>query len=376
MPTLQAWWPSSSTTAALLLLFFAHSIQAQAPAVYNNTQSLTGFPPVRILLFIRGQTRRDIHNPANFIQCDALLSSNLSHAVYMPSSAEYPALVNGSWSLNARSESWCFVLPSTKSEAVQIITALQSAGDGAGDWAAAIRGGGHGSDDSNNILNGVTIDMSRLNTTTYDATNNVAKIDAGSLWMDVYVALQKEGVSVTGGREGVVGVGGFVLGGGNSFYTSRTGFSCDTVVNYEVVLANGDIINANASSHADLWRALKGGGSNFGIVTRFDMETFPAKNLTLETRVIGPEHSTAVADATVEFSNLDQSFAENAMLTMMMYRPDAGLIMQVIEVNTVNDADTTAFDTFNAIPTMAPSHKQSMNLVDVANRSEVPDGTL
>lgn len=49
---------------------------------------------------------------------------------------------------------------------------------------------------------------------------------------------------------------------------------CDSVVNYEVVLASGEIVNANADSHPDLWIALRGGGNNFGIVTRFDLAVF------------------------------------------------------------------------------------------------------
>lgn len=63
--------------------------------------------------------------------------------------------------------------------------------------------------------------------------------------------------------------------GGISFWSPRKGFVCDNILNYEVVLADGSIINANAEEHADLWLALKGGSSNFGIVTRFDIRTFP-----------------------------------------------------------------------------------------------------
>lgn len=58
------------------------------------------------------------------------------------------------------------------------------------------------------------------------------------------------------------------------FFSSREGFVSDNVVNYEVVLASGEIINANASENSDLWIALRGGSNNFGIVTRFDMRTF------------------------------------------------------------------------------------------------------
>lgn len=79
--------------------------------------------------------------------------------------------------------------------------------------------------------------------------------------------------------------------GGNSFFAPRYGFACDNVENYEVrlpsfakitallilpqiVLASGHVVNANAFDHADLYKALKGGGNNFGIVTRFDLKTF------------------------------------------------------------------------------------------------------
>jgi hypothetical protein len=63
--------------------------------------------------------------------------------------------------------------------------------------------------------------------------------------------------------------------GGLSFFSSREGFVCDNVINYEVVLANGTTINANADNNSDLWLALKGGANNFGVVTRYDMKTFP-----------------------------------------------------------------------------------------------------
>ena len=62
--------------------------------------------------------------------------------------------------------------------------------------------------------------------------------------------------------------------GGNSFFAAQYGFACDGVENFEVVLSSGRIINANSRSNIALFRALKGGGNNFGIVTRFDFKTF------------------------------------------------------------------------------------------------------
>lgn len=67
--------------------------------------------------------------------------------------------------------------------------------------------------------------------------------------------------------------------GGNSFFAPQYGFACDGVENFEVVLASGYIINANLYSHRDLFKALKGGNNNFGVVTRFDFKTFPQGQL-------------------------------------------------------------------------------------------------
>ena len=122
------------------------------------------------------------------------------------------------------------------------------------------------------ITDGVLISMTRLATTELDGST--AKIGPGNRWVDVYMWMNSYGLATAGGRFGPVGVGGLLLGGGINYFGSHMGWSANSVLNYEVVLANGDIINANASSNRDLWWALKGGSSNFGIVTRYDMATF------------------------------------------------------------------------------------------------------
>ncbi|OLN96263.1 Bifunctional solanapyrone synthase 3 [Colletotrichum chlorophyti] len=76
---------------------------------------------------------------------------------------------------------------------------------------------------------------------------------------------------VTGGRAGTVGVGGFITGGSNSFHSASHSMACEQVATFEVVLAGGSIVNANATSNFDLWQGLKGSGANLGLVTRFDM---------------------------------------------------------------------------------------------------------
>ena len=66
--------------------------------------------------------------------------------------------------------------------------------------------------------------------------------------------------------------------GGSSYFIGH-GFGCDNVDAYQIVLANGTILDVTASAHSDLFRALKGGSSNFGIVTSFQIRTFPLQGI-------------------------------------------------------------------------------------------------
>ena len=140
----------------------------------------------------------------------------------------------------------------------------------------AVRGGGHMSfAGAANIEDGVTIDLGGMKQVTVSLDNTTTSVGGGARWVDVYQKLDSMQLAVSGGRVSDVGVGGLTLGGGNSFFGARYGFGCDGVRNFEVVLASGTIVNANATSNTDLFKALKGGSNNFGVVTRFDFITFP-----------------------------------------------------------------------------------------------------
>ncbi|ROT42886.1 putative oxidoreductase [Sodiomyces alkalinus F11] len=138
----------------------------------------------------------------------------------------------------------------------------------------AVRSGGHASiGNAANIANGVTIDLSGLKTISV-ASNGVTSVGPGATWDEVYEALEPAGLSVAGGRNAGVGVGGLTTGGGISFFSPRKGWTADTVTNYEVVLADGRVVNANSNVNPDLHWALRGGSNNFGVVTRIDLQAF------------------------------------------------------------------------------------------------------
>ncbi|KAI9690793.1 MAG: hypothetical protein M1822_008412 [Bathelium mastoideum] len=105
--------------------------------------------------------------------------------------------------------------------------------------------------------------------------NTVTRVGAGRDWGDVYSVLDHQNLTVIGGREKSVGVAGLTLGGGISYFSGLYGLACDNVINYEVILADGTVAQVNSSSpYEEIYRVLRGGGNNFGIVTRFDLTTY------------------------------------------------------------------------------------------------------
>ena len=145
----------------------------------------------------------------------------------------------------------------------------------------AIRGGGHTPwPGSANIQGGVTIDLSRISQVQVSENRTITNVGGGARWEDVYRYLDSLDLAVVGGRVSTVGVGGLTLGGGISFFSPRFGFVCDRVESFELVGAGGKIYSdVSETSHPDLYRALKGGSNNFGIVTNFRLRTFPSGNI-------------------------------------------------------------------------------------------------
>ncbi|KAI3335849.1 hypothetical protein F4824DRAFT_510705 [Ustulina deusta] len=139
----------------------------------------------------------------------------------------------------------------------------------------AVRGGGHSDiPGASNSDGGITMNLAGLSDVVVDESAGVARLGAGAKWGAVYRELEKTNRTVVGGRLTDVGVGGLLLGGGLSHFSGLHGWACDNVRNYEVVLANGSIVDVSHSTHPDLYRALRGGGNNFGVITRFDLDLF------------------------------------------------------------------------------------------------------
>ncbi|KAL4868119.1 hypothetical protein BDV12DRAFT_186112 [Aspergillus spectabilis] len=178
---------------------------------------------------------------------------------------------------------------------------------------------------STNAEYAVTIDLLMLNSTVYNPETSTASIQPGARWKSVYKALGEYNVAVPGGRGGAVGVGGFITGGGNSFHSAQYGFTCDAVVNFEIVLPTGTITRANKTYNADLFKALKGGSGNFGIVTRFDLEALPQESLW--GGIVTYDHVSTVdaqVEALVNFTNLVHLDPSVSLIPLYTYNSQLG----------------------------------------------------
>ena len=205
-------------------------------------------------------------------QCNKLESAfpNETYTDTGSLSLQYQAILQGYFNVPDRLPPNCFIQPESAEQVSKIVTILSES-----QCKFAVKGGGHGLFvGCNAIAGGVTIDLQSMQTTTLSDDNTTASVQPGAKWGDVYAALDPQGYAIPGGRASDVGVAGLTLGGGNSFYAARYGLVCDNVKNYEIVLGNGTLTNANAQQNADLYKALKGGSGNLGLVTRFDYVAF------------------------------------------------------------------------------------------------------
>lgn len=129
--------------------------------------------------------------------------------------------------------------------------------------------GGHGPW-SRDASAGMRIELTDLADIRIDGTT--VHVGGGATWGAVAAALAEEGLAISSGDTATVGVGGLTLGGGIGWMVRAWGLAIDQLVGAQVVTASGEIVEASANENADLFWGLRGGGGNFGIVTRFDFE--------------------------------------------------------------------------------------------------------
>ncbi len=133
----------------------------------------------------------------------------------------------------------------------------------------SIKGGGHNIAGTAIAEGGLTLDMSRMRGVAVHPEAKLAHVEAGCLLRDVDQATQEHGLATVLGLVSDTGVAGLTLGGGFGYLTRRFGWTVDNLEEVELVTADGTVRPANRDENAELFWALRGGGGNLGVVTRF-----------------------------------------------------------------------------------------------------------
>ncbi|MEJ1240442.1 FAD-binding protein [Chryseolinea sp. T2] len=133
----------------------------------------------------------------------------------------------------------------------------------------AIRGGGHNGGGLGMCDDGMVIDMSLMRGVRIDMKSNTVRAEGGALLGDLDHATQAFGKAVPSGIFSTTGVGGLTLGGGIGHLSRAYGLSIDSLLEVDIVLANGKLVTASEQENADLFWGIRGGGGNFGVVTSF-----------------------------------------------------------------------------------------------------------
>lgn len=205
-----------------------------------------------------------------------MLSSLRPDLVVYQNSTSY-AISNSYWS-RRQSELGpnCFFTPHTASDVSLALSALTESRS-----PFTVKAGGHTAfAGGSSVDKGVTIDLLYLNDVVVSGDRDTVSVGPGARWGNVSSTLDRLGLAVVGGRVTDVGVAGLILGGGISFFSGRRGWACDNVRSFEVVIPSGEILTVSPTEEPDLYWALRGGGgSSFGVVTRFDLEAFPQGDL-------------------------------------------------------------------------------------------------
>ncbi len=174
-----------------------------------------------------------------------------------------------------------------------VVTAVRAAREC--DLEIGVRCGGHNIAGLAVPHGGLMIDLTALGRVSVEPVTRRARVQGGAMLGALDRATQPFGLATTAGNVSHTGVGGLTLGGGMGWLARQHGLTCDNVVSYTVVTADGDVVYTSADEHPELFWALRGGGGNFGIVVEFEFRLHPVGTRALVVELTFPLDRAAAA---------------------------------------------------------------------------------
>ncbi|MET0566133.1 MAG: FAD-binding oxidoreductase [Acidimicrobiia bacterium] len=156
------------------------------------------------------------------------------------------------------------IRPTDANEAAYVVSIARDSGT-----ELAVRSGGHSLAGYGSSNGGITLDLSAMKAVEVDPEKRTAWAQTGLTAGELTTALGEHGLAVGFGDTGSVGIGGITLGGGVGFLSRKFGLTIDSLLAAELVTADGKVLEVDAENHPDLFWAIRGGGGNFGVATRF-----------------------------------------------------------------------------------------------------------
>ncbi len=144
----------------------------------------------------------------------------------------------------------------------------------------AVRSGGHSGAEHSTTNGGIVIDVRDLRDLEFDLEGRTVWAGTGLTAGEYTAAAAEHGLATGFGDTGSVGLGGLVTGGGVGYLVRKHGLTIDSLLAAEVVTADGRVLMVDESNHPDLFWAIRGGGGNFGVLTRVRLRLHPLPSVT------------------------------------------------------------------------------------------------
>ena len=199
------------------------------------------------------------------------LRARLSGPALTPQDADYDT-ARQPWNLTVDQHPALIVLAETSRDVSEAIHFANAHG-----LEVAVKAAGHGTlREANGSLLIVTSQMTDV---IVNSAAGTAWVSAGAKWGRVLEQTQAVGLAPLLGSSPDVGAVGYTLGGGMGWLARKYGLSTDSVNRFELITADGQMVNASATENADLFWGLRGGGGNFGVVTGMEIQLYPVTTI-------------------------------------------------------------------------------------------------